>query len=547
MRKSLAIPLLILLAVMVAFPIATLVFRSFTFEGQLQSGLAATSLISSESRISILNSLKLGFWVVIVSTLLAYPLAHLLSKTAFARHTWLSIVFLIPFMTPPYIASMGWILFTQKRGLLSQMIPALQGVEQYFFTFGGIVLVMSLHSFPFMLNFLKNAMMNISPNLDEAGAILGASRAYRTRRLTLPLLTSGYAIGALLVFVKTLSEYGTPATLGLRIGMEFFTTQIHRKASFMPVDFGGAARLSTILVGICITFWFLQNTISNHTSYATLGQKGSRNQLSKNSLRVSISGWTYIILLLIVSIGIPYFSIIMTSLIKIRGYGLRAGNYSLQAYQKLFSIETEGLRALWNSFYLSAIAATLAAILGTSIALTTHNKKGNSYKTIQALGLLPEMLPNIVLVIGMMIFWNLISRWIPLYNTQGMLILAYLVMFLPYTIQYVGGILTQMNNHLIQAGRVFGATDFYVKRKILLPLVFRGTLAGWMMTFIICFRELVASSLVLPVGYVTVSTYILREFEQGSVSLGMSMAVICVLCTTLVLLVLNQYTKKVSL
>lgn len=127
---------------------------------------------------------------------------------------------MIPFMTPPYIASMGWILFMQKKGLLQQLVPAAAGCEKIFFTRGGLVLVMSLHVFPFMLTMLKNAMLNIPSSLEEAGAVFGA----RMRKIFLPLLSGSYAIGALLVFVKTLSEYGTPSTLGRRIGFEVFTT-----------------------------------------------------------------------------------------------------------------------------------------------------------------------------------------------------------------------------------------------------------------------------------------------------------------------------------
>jgi len=112
----------------------------------------------------------------------------------------------------------------QKKGLLQQLVPAAAGCEKIFFTLGGLVLVMSLHVFPFMLTMLKNAMLSIPSSLEEAGAVFGAGFGARMRKIFLPLLSGSYAIGALLVFVKTLSEYGTPSTLGRRIGFEVFTT-----------------------------------------------------------------------------------------------------------------------------------------------------------------------------------------------------------------------------------------------------------------------------------------------------------------------------------
>lgn len=105
-----------------------------------------------------------------------------------ARYRAFDIIFMIPFMTPPYIASMGWILFMQKRGLLQQLLPFTAGSEKAFFTFGGLTLVMSLHVFPFMLTILKNAMLNIPSSLEEAGAVFGAGFGRRSRRTRQKLL-----------------------------------------------------------------------------------------------------------------------------------------------------------------------------------------------------------------------------------------------------------------------------------------------------------------------------------------------------------------------
>ena len=154
------------------------------------------------------------------------------------------------------------------------------------------------------------------------------------------------------------------------------------------------------------------------------------------------------------------------------------------------------------------------------------------------------MIPSIVLIIGILLFWNQIYDIIPLYNTMGILVLAYVALFLPYTIQYVTSAFTQISNSLVAAGKVFGGSSFYIFRRITLPLIIKGVLTGWMMTFIIAFRELVTASLIAPPNVLVISTYIVREFEQGSVSVGMAMAVFCVLFTTTALLILNRFIDK---
>lgn len=545
-REALLAVLAVVLVGLIVCPVVMIFAKAVIYDGRLDLYHAGQTLAQSENLRMIANSLLLGVLVVLVSTLIAAPLAYLFSRTKFARYRVFDIIFMIPFMTPPYIASMGWILFMQKKGLLQQLIPAAAGSENIFFTLGGLVLVMSLHVFPFMLTMLKNAMLNIPSSLEEAGAVFGAGFGARMRKIFLPLLSGNYAIGALLVFVKTLSEYGTPATLGKRIGFEVFTTEIHRHATIAPIDFGGSASLSSVLVGICLCMWFLQNYITTRKSYNLVSGKGSRRIEQKLSRTATVAAWVYIAVVLLVAVGVPYFSVISTSLINLRGYGLALGNFTLAHYVELFTENTKGLSALKNSIFLAVVSATICAVLGTLLVLAVRGSRSRLRKLVEAIGLLPEMLPGIVLVIGIMLFWNQIYNILPLYNTIGIMVLAYVVLFLPYTVQYVTSSFTQISDSLLAAGRVFGGSPLYILRRITLPLIRPGIVSGWMMTFIIAFRELVTASLIAPPNTLVVSTYIMREFEQGSVSVGMAMAVLCVLFTTTALLILNTAIDRSS-
>lgn len=541
------LPLIVIAAVLIFLivcPLAMIFLRAVIRDDRLDFITAWQTLAESENAQMIFRSLLLGVLVVIGSTIIAAPLAYLFSRTRFARYRAFDIIFMIPFMTPPYIASMGWILFMQKRGLLQQLIPSAAGSENWFFTLGGLVLVMSLHVFPFMLTILKNAMLNIPSSLEEAGAVFGASFGGRLRKIFMPLISGNYAIGALLVFVKTIAEYGTPATLGKRIGYYVFTTEIHRYATVAPIDFGKSAVLASVLVGVCLVMWLLQNYVTSRRSYNLVSGKGSRFAEVKLRLPAKILGWAYIAAVLLLSVGVPYFSVISTSLINLRGYGFRPGNFTFQHYIDLFTENEKGIKALGNSLILAVSAATICAVLGTLIVIAVRKSRSKLGKVVEVVGLLPEMLPGIVLVIGIMLFWNQIYSVIPLYNTLGIMILAYVVLFLPYTIQYVTSSFTQISGSLEAAARVFGGSPFYIFRRVTLPLIMKGVFAGWTMTFIISFRELVTASLIAPPNTLVVSTYIVREFEQGSVSVGMAMAVLCVLFTTTALLILNRFIDR---
>ena len=543
-KKSLPLALLLaLLTGLILCPLVTVFAEAVIVDGRLDLYQAWGTIASAENVRTIYNSLLLGICVVLCSTVIAVPTAFILARTQLAKHGWLDIVFMIPFMTPPYIASMGWILFMQKRGLFQQLFPATGAWSESFFCFGGLVLVMSLHVFPFLMTMLKNAMLNIPASLEESGAVFGAGAAMRTRKIFAPLLTGNYAIGALLVFVKTLSEYGTPYTLGRRIGFYVFTTDIHRYSTTAPIDFSSSASLSSILVCICMAMWMLQNCITSRSSYRLVGGKGSRPARTRLSRLGEAAAWLWVAFVVAVAIGVPYFSIISTSLIKLRGYGLAAGNFTRAHYHELLTTP-KALSSIWKSLFLAVSSATICSVIGTAVVVAVRRATGFFKKALECVALLPEMLPSIVLVIGIMLFWNAIYKLVPLYNTIGIMVLAYVVLYVPYTVQYVTSAFTQINDSLLQAGRVFGGTPGYVFRRVTLPMISRGVFAGWMMIFIIAFRELVTASLIAPPNTLVVSTYINREFEQGSVSLGMAMAVLCVLITTTALLVFNRFVGK---
>jgi iron(III) transport system permease protein len=416
-----------------------------------------------------------------------------------------------------------------------------------FFSMFGMVAIMSLHLFPFLYLILRNALVQIGGSKEEAASVHGGGFLYSFRRVIMPLLLSSYAMGALLVFVKTIAEFGTPATFGRKIGYYVLTSEIHKYISSWPIDFGKATSMASILLGACLIIWYVQTLVSQRYTYSLISGKGSRGKLYSLKLWQQLLVWLYVGGLLLLSVGVPYFSIITASLLKLRGVGLAWNNLTLQYYADLLTWGSKSMEALMNSLSLSLVAATISVLLGTYFALMISRSKTWPQRITDLFSLLPNTVPGIVIVVGLILLWN--SPWmpIPLYNTYGMVVLTYVVFFLPYTVQYVKANFAQVDESLFQAGRVFGGSAAYIFRRILLPLIIPGMLAGWMMTFTISVRELVASLMILPPSMETSATYIFSQFEQGKVSLGMAMAVISVGLTTLMLLGINKLSASKKL
>lgn len=539
--------IILLLTILIVMPAALIILTSIYPDSKLD--ICAPFLILSDGEIKkvFTNTILLGFLVVIMSTVFAMPLAMIMVKTSIRKHKWLEVIFMIPFMTPPYIGAMGWILFMQPNGYYDEFINLPINLNEHFFSLSGMVIIISLQTFPFLYLILKNALIKIGGSREEAAYIHGGKGFYTFRRVILPLLLSSYALGALLVFIKAIAEFGTPATFGRKIGFFVLTTEIHQYISSWPIDFSKATSVASMLLTICLGIWYVSSLVNRRYSYNLVSGKGMREKVYKLKFCQNLLAWSYVVGILVISIGVPYFSILAASTMKLRSGGFSISNFTFKYYTKLLSFDSQGMEALLNTLVLSIAATCICAILGTALAISINKSKKLSEKVVDLFTIIPNTIPGIVMVVGLILFWN--SSWmsIPIYNTYGMVILTYVVLFLPYTVQYVKASYVQLDESLFNVGKVLGGSRIYVLRRITVPLLIPGILAGWMMTFMISIRELVAPLMILPPSMSTASTYIYAQFEQGNLSLGMAMAVICVIITLIMLITINKVSDMLKL
>lgn len=537
-RRSFGL-LLTIVATFAIAPLIAIMYYTFVRDGIVDVSQFSSMFANERLWQTLGNSLLLGVLVILGTTILAFPMAFIRTKTTLQKYDWLDIVLTIPFMTPPYIGSMGWILFMQNNGFLQQLVPGTAWLSDAFFSLFGMVMVMSLHLFPFLYLMLKNTLLRINGSFLDAALIFGRSSLRNWLQVILPLLISSYVLGILLIFIKTLAEFGTPATFGSRIGFQVFTTEIHAYLSRWPVDIRMATSLSVFLLSVCLIIWYFQNLIGRKFTYSVLSGKTPAARERKDKWFIQLGSWFYVGFVLLFAIGIPYFSIIVTSLQKVRGDGLTAGNFTLASYQAVFTSGSAGLTAFLNSVVFSIFTAIITAIIGLFIAL--YIKKGETKKQqlLDFFSLMPNIIPSIVFVVGLIMFWN--APWLPatIYNTKAMVVVTYCVLFLPYAVQYTKSSLSQLDQSIFQSAAIFGRNSWDVYRAIIIPLLMQGILAGMMMTFIISMRELVAGLLILPPSVETGATFIYSQFEQGNVGIGMAVAVITVGMTVVFMFLLN--------
>lgn len=476
------------------------------------------------------NTLVLGAGTVALSALVAVPLAALRALTRLPGAALWDLAFLIPFMIPPYIASLGWVLTLQPAGYLQQLTGV--NLAGFLFSVPGMVFVLTLNTFPVVYFALSRSFAAIGARFAEASRVAGASPLRTFLRVTLPLALPGLAASLLLVFAMAIEEYGTPAVLGSRFGFRVLVTGIDGSIADWPVDLPKAALLSLVLVGLATLAFLLQRRL-----LARGGLETTTGRAAAGPGPQPLGRWRGPVLALFaaaafVASGVPLLAILATALSRTLSGGLAPANLGLQNFRAILADGAGARGALQTSLLLGLATALAAGLLGSLAAYVATRTRSPLRGAVELAAAMPNAAPGVVVALGLILLWNQPALPVTPYNTMGILLLAYVCLLLPQPVRYTTAALQQIGPSLEAAARVCGAGAPRTLHRVLLPLVLPNLMAAMLLTFVVASRELVATQLVLPVGQQTVATFIWRQFDQGSVGLGMAMAFVTVATTT---------------
>jgi len=537
------------LTVVVAVPFIAVVLQGIfpnigqgSFAGPFSS-LAATLFDSALIGMAG-NTILLGSCVVLASALVAVPLGVFRALYRIPLAPLWDVLLLVPFMIPPYIATLGWIMALQPRGYLQQIAGF--NLAPFLFSLFGMTMVMAFNTFPVVYFAVSRTVEAVGARYADVGRVFGASPARAFFRITLPLSAPGLVASLMLVFAAAIEEYGTPAALGRRAGFQVLVTGIDLRISDWPIDLPGAAILSILLVVMSLLTFLLQRWILARRSYQTVGGKpAAKDKRPLGAMKVPVMIAFAVVAFL--ATGVPLLSILLTALSRTISGGLALDNISAENFLSVFNNSAGALGALLNSFSLGIGTALITGLIGVLAAYTVVKTNIRGRVAIDTMTILPNALPGIVVAVGLILAWNM--PWLPVtpYNTAFILLLAYCCILLPQPVRYTTAAFQQIGDSLEAAARVFGASGVTAFRRILLPLVFPSLASAMLLVFALASRELVASVVVAPVGMQTIATFIWRQFEQGSIGLGMAMAFIAILITTLLPLLLLTLLRRSGL
>ncbi len=483
--------ILAFLLVFLILPVGTVIYTAFvTDTGALTVGHFGNFFDQLVFRESFFNSL----WVALASTffasVIALPLAYLTVRFEFRGALLIQTLGVLPLIMPPFVGAVALQLIFGRSGSVNLLlgdwfditIPIMDGLV-------GVTFVESIHYFPFILLNLVAAMRNIDGAMEESALNLGARGWRLFRRVIFPLAMPGYLAGAALVFVKVFDDLGTPLVMGVT---NMLAPQAYLRITSVGVDDPLGYVISVIMIAFSILALWLAARVMKGKDYATLQKGGGALQKRRLSKWEALLAYGWIGLVLAVVLA-PHAGILLMSLAQVWSFSVLPDSYTLAHYATVFS-DARGMMA--NTLLYCLLAAGLDVVIGTAIAYLILRTRLPARQWLDWLASAALAIPGLVLAIGYLRLFKGVT--LPgsdqlVVQTWVLIMLAYAVRRLPYALRSCMAALQQVHVSLEEAAQSVGASRLSTIRRVTVPLMAGGILAGFVTSFITAAVELSAT------------------------------------------------------
>jgi iron(III) transport system permease protein len=454
---------------------------------------------------------------------------------------------MIPLVIPGILFTVAWILLASPQiGVINQFLQGWLGLEQPpfdIYSLPGMIWVDGLHYSPMAFLLMTAAFRAMDPSLEESATMSGANVFQVVWRVTLKLTWPAIFATILILFVRAIESFEVPALLGLPVGIQVFTSAIYQAVHRYPSQVGLASAYGvTLLVITTAGVYFVSRLSSRGSRYATITGKGFRpRQIDLGKWRWFTAALFMAYFLLIVVLP---FSILLWSSFQ-RFYSVPSiealQNLTLDPYRFIFSYPNLA-RTVRNSVLLSFGSATIVMLVTAVICWIVVKTKIQGRWLLDNVASLPMVFPGLVLGLSIMVFYLNVD--VGIYGTIWIMFIAYITRFMPYGLRYNTTSMLQIHKELEESAAMSGASWGTTFRRIILPLLKPGLLAGWIYVMIVSIRELSTSILLYSPDTQVVSIVIWELWENGQYVELSALGVLFILTLFVLVLVANWLGRK---
>jgi iron(III) transport system permease protein len=535
----------VLAAWLALVPVAFLLWQSFltpetaSAPAELTFENYVTAYLSTETFRLFGNSVAFGIGSAAVAFVSGTFFAWVNERTDTPFKSLFFALSLVPLVIPAILFTVSWIfLASPKIGIINSALGGVFGTDAVFvdiYSLGGMVFVDGMHQSPLAFLLMTAAFRGMDPALEESALMSGATVAEVVWRVTLRLAWPAALAAFLILFVRAVESFEVPALLGLPVGIEVYTSSIYQAIQRYPSEVGLASAYGITLLLIASLCIYVQSRVAADASrFSTVTGKGFRPR------RMCIGGWRYVtaavfVAYLMVVVVLPFLVLVWCSLQKFYSAPSLAAldHLTFDAYRAVISYP-EIASVVRNTAFLALGTAVIVMLMTSVLAWIVVRTRWPGRGFLDTLVSLPLVFPGIVLGLAVMITYLHID--IGIYGTLWIMLVAYVTRFMPYGMRYATTSMLALHKELEDSAAMSGASWGMTFRRIILPLLKPGLIAGFIYIVIVSVRELSGSILLYSPGSEVVSIMIWEYWQNGQYvelsALGV-MLIVVLLCFVL--------------
>lgn len=525
------IVLLVLAAFFIVYPFAKLFYQSFFPKGGAFSLSNYAKFFSKKYyMMGLRNSMLICVCTTILGTLIGIPMAYISTRFNIWGKRIINMAVVLSMLSPPFIGAYSWILLLGRAGFITKLLEKI-GIEiGSIYGFQGILLVFTLKLFPYVYMYVSTALKNFDSSLEEASESLGVHGFKRIWHVTLPVIMPTILSAALIVFMTSLADFGTPMLIGE--GFKTLPVMIYeRYLSEVSSNASFASTLSVIIVCCSLLVLAIQKIIIARKNYTMSAMRPPEVVSLSTGKRILATFAVGFVALLAV---LPQITVVVTSFLKTNG-PLFVKGFSLDSYRAILGKLSTNIR---NTFTFSVIAIIIMMILGLLLAYIIVRRRGKIANLLDTLVMFPYVIPGSVLGISLILAFN--QKPFILTGTVLILVVSYTIRKLPFTLRSSIATLYQIDPAIEEASISLGVPPMKTFAKTTAILMLPGMLSGAVLSFIATINEL-SSTIILYSGKTgTISVAIYTEIFKDGYGTAAALATILTVSTIIALIIFDK-------
>lgn len=546
LRRSLRDPWMIFATIcmliilgLIILPQLSILLSSFKdTDGNLSAVNYKTFFTSYRYQVAFLNSLKVTLLTTVFATLIAVPLAWLVARFNFKGRNAVVTLITMATASPPFLGAYSWTILMGRYGVVNKIILALTGYQsKRAFTGGSAVIwVITWMIFPLIFLMTFDSFSDEDVFHKEAAMSLGANKFRSFLEVELPLAMPGILTGMLMAALTAFADFGTPAVIGGEFPL--LPTAVYNEfVSEVGGNMGMASTVGMVMIVLSSLLLYAQRSALAAKTYAAVSVK--HYQLAKPSRKISVSITLYLIFVMVMSF-LPHVTLLVVSFMEWK-WGVLMGNFTFANYHKLFSTQ---MSPVFMTFALGFAATILTFVFGIGIAYLIVRKRYKFFSGfINTSIMIPYVIPGTVLAVGFIMIFN--KPPIMITGTWIILVLAYFIRKLPYSVKSAETSLYSVHRALEEAAMISGAKPLKAFTDITFPLMLGGVISGTTLSFLQIMTELSSTIILYRPPFVTMPVVIFENTMSSGADFGIaaSMGVLLMVFIYVPLLIVNKVTR----